>query len=186
MPARIVAETALKPVSITTKEKTLQKWRHSRATAGAVGAVFLVISAQPIEARAGERIGNHLDQCDGRKNAILAVVSGIKASQGTMRIQSYRATKSDWLRKGQWLKRIEVSAHAPSMRICIPVDGPGDYAIAVRHDINGNGKTDITKDGGGMSKNPPITIWNLGKPSYRKVSVAVSGLREIHTNMRYM
>ena len=56
----------------------------------------------------------------------------------------------------------------------------------MRHAVNGNGKTDISKDGGGMSNNPSINIFNLGKPSYDKALIQVSGVRSITINMRYM
>ena len=62
----------------------------------------------------------------------------------------------------------------------------GSYGIAVRHDVNGNGKTDLTQDGGGISNNPSINVFNLGKPSYDKAAVQISGVRAITINMRYM
>jgi hypothetical protein len=41
--------------------------------------------------------------------------------------------------------------------------------------VNGNGKADFTRIGGGMSNQPSINIINLGKPSYERVGVRVSG-----------
>jgi uncharacterized protein (DUF2141 family) len=73
--------------------------------------------------------------------------------------------ESDWLERGKWLNRIEVPARAGTMTICMPAPAAGDYAIAIRHDVNGNGETDIRSDGGGMSNNPSINIFNLGRPS---------------------
>jgi uncharacterized protein (DUF2141 family) len=116
---------------------------------------------------------------------MLVTVRGIKAPEGTMRVQSYRATKADWLVKGRWLKRIEQSASADTMRFCLPVDPPGTYAVAIRHDVNGNGKTDIFKDGGGMSNNPSVSVFNLGRPSYKKVGVRVDGVVPVAIRMRY-
>ena len=73
------------------------------------------------------------------------------------------------------------------MTFCLPVPGPGAYGIAVRHDANGNGKTDFTEDGGGMSNNPSINIFNLGKPSFRKTAISVGGdVKSISIVMRYM
>jgi uncharacterized protein (DUF2141 family) len=57
----------------------------------------------------------------------------------------------------------------------------------VRHDVNGNGHTDLTQDGGGMSNNPSINIFNLGKPSYKKTAISVgNGVKSIRIQMRYM
>ena len=114
-------------------------------------------------------------------------ISGIKPATGKLRVQLYRGTASDWLVKGRWLHRIEVPARGGSATVCMPVPGPGTYGIAVRHDVNGNGSTDIRSDGGGMSNNPSINIFNLGKPSVQKTSFTVGeGVKSIQINMRYM
>jgi uncharacterized protein (DUF2141 family) len=102
-------------------------------------------------------------------------------------VQSYPATKAAWLAKGRWLHRIESGARAGTMSFCVPVGEAGHYAIAVRHDKNGNGNTDISSDGGGFSNNPSISILNLGKPSVGRVSFyADAGVTTVSINMRYM
>jgi uncharacterized protein (DUF2141 family) len=103
-----------------------------------------------------------------------------------MRVQLYRATKQDWLEKGRWIHRIEAPARAGSMSFCMPVPASGSYGIGIRHDVNNNGETDLTQDGGGMSNNPSINLFNLGKPSYDKVAFQVNGVRSITINMRYL
>lgn len=139
-------------------------------------------------AAAGEDLPNDLSRCENAEGpAALVTVRGLKSAAGFVRVQSYRATKADWLAKGRWLSRIEVPVKASTMQICVPVSQPGTYGIAVRHDVNGNGKTDIRRDGGGMSNNPKISIFNLGKPSVDKVAVRVGpGVTPIQINMRYM
>jgi len=133
-------------------------------------------------------IGNDIDRCrSGDGPAVRITVSGIKASRGTIRVQSYRATRADWLTKGRWINRIELPARAGSMVFCMPVPAAGNYAIAVRHDFNGNGETDITQDGGGMSNNPGINIFNLGKPGVDKTAISVGDeVKPIHIQMKYM
>ena len=69
----------------------------------------------------------------------------------------------------------------------MPAPAAGEYAIAIRHDRNGNGRTDITSDGGGMSNNPSINIFNLGKPSYTKTAISVgNNVKSIRIVMKYM
>ena len=52
--------------------------------------------------------------------------------------------------------------------------------------VNGNGKTDLREDGGGMSNNPSINIFNLGKPSYKKTAFEVgNAVKPITISMRY-
>ncbi len=113
-------------------------------------------------------------------------ITDIKETRGTIRVQSYRGTKADWLESGRWIYRMEAPARAGSMTFCMPVPSPGVYAIAARHDVNGNGDTDIFADGGAMSNNPSINIFNLGKPSYKKTAFRVgSGVEPISIRMRY-
>ena len=135
-----------------------------------------------------QEIGNDLRKCAaGAGPAVRVTVNGVKAGGGTIRVQSYRGIRSEWLEKGKWLNRIEAPARAGTMTFCVPVPRAGTYGIAVRHDANGNGKTDITKDGGGMSNNPSINILNLGKPSYSKTAFeAGSGITAITITMKYM
>jgi uncharacterized protein (DUF2141 family) len=144
--------------------------------------------AVPAHAQYRNEIHNEMSRCQAdRGPALMVTVEGIKSSKGNLRVQSYRATSREWLVKGKWLSRIEVPARAGSMAFCVPIPASGVYGVAVRHDVNGNGETDITTDGGGMSNNPSINIFNLGKPSYTKVGVPVSdGVKSIRIQMKYM
>lgn len=157
------------------------------AVFGAVAALGLA-TASPAAAQYRNEIRNDMSRCNaGDGPAMLVTVDGIKASKGKVRVQAYHATAPEWLKKGKWLSRIESPARAGTMTFCMPLPASGTYGIAVRHDVNGNGDTDITSDGGGMSNNPSINIFNLGKPSYTKVGVPVgNGVKSIRIQMRYM
>lgn len=148
-----------------------------------------VAVAAPAMAQDPDRqtIANNMARCgNGAGPAVEVTVTGIRSSKGMVRVQSYRATAAEWLEKGQWINRIEVPARAGAMTFCVPLPEPGTYGIAVRHDINGNGKTDLREDGGGMSNNPAINIFNLGKPSYKKTALSVGdGVKPIAITMRY-
>lgn len=134
----------------------------------------------------GQVISNDLSKCRNGPSTLVHI-SGVKTGTGRIRVQSYRANASEWLAKGRWLTRVEVPAHAGAMTVCVPLPEAGSYGIAVRHDINGNGKTDLTSDGGGMSNNPSINIFNLGKPSYKKTAFDVGNApRAISITMKYM
>lgn len=134
----------------------------------------------------GQVISNDLSKCRNGPSTLVHI-SGVKTGTGRIRVQSYRANASEWLAKGRWLTRVEVPARAGAMTVCVPLPEAGSYGIAVRHDINGNGKTDLTSDGGGMSNNPSINIFNLGKPSYKKTAFDVGNVpRAISITMKYM
>jgi uncharacterized protein (DUF2141 family) len=154
------------------------------AAALSLGALSVV---SPAIAQFKQEIGNDMARCEGSNPAVRVTVTGISSSNGSIRVQSYRATAADWLTKGRWLSRIQQPARRGTMTFCVPVAGPGNYAIAVRHDVNGNGETDLRTDGGGMSNNPSINVFNLGRPSVQKTTFAVgNGVRAIQINMRYM
>lgn len=144
--------------------------------------------ASPALAQYKQELRNDMRRCQaGEGPAVMVTVDGVKSSSGKLRVQSYRANSADWLQKGRWLSRIEVPARAGTMTFCVPVSTAGRYAIAVRHDVNGNGGTDIRSDGGAMSNNPSINIFNLGKPSYTKTGFEVgSSVKSIRVQMRYM
>lgn len=157
-------------------------------TGAAVIAAGSMAFAVPALGQYRQTISNDLSRCSSSAgSAVKVTVRGIKTSTGKMRIQSYRGTKADWLKSGRWINRIQTSARTGTMTFCMPVPEAGVYGIAVRHDKNGNGKTDITSDGGGMSNNPSINIFNLGKPSYKKTRFTVGeGVKSITINMKYM
>lgn len=134
----------------------------------------------------GQVMSNDLSKCRSGPSTLVQI-NGVKSGTGKLRVQSYRATSADWLAKGRWINRIEVPARAGSMTVCVPLPEAGSYGIAVRHDVNGNGKTDLSADGGGMSNNPSISIFNLGKPSYKRTAFEVGNApRTITITMKYM
>lgn len=152
---------------------------HRKAAAGAALAALLVGAsfAAPAGAYAQRKhIENDLGRCAaGSGPAMLVEVNGFQGATGTIRVQSYPATRNAWLEKGAWINRIEEPVRLANgkMRFCVPLPAAGRYGIAVRHDRNGNGKTDISRDGGGFSNNPKASIFNLGKPAVEKAAVAV-------------
>lgn len=154
----------------------------------ALAGILALAAAAPGAAQYRQVIANDASECQsGSGPAVRVAVNGIKSSSGTLRIQVYRGTEAEWLKKGAWLKRIEARARAGAMSFCLPVPAAGTYAVAVRHDVNGNGDTDLSQDGGGMSNNPSINIFNLGRPSYKKTAFAVgSGVTAIRIDMKYM
>lgn len=158
-----------------------------RALAAVAALSIAALPATGLGAAFRQEVPNDPERCRaGAGPAVQITVTGVRASTGKMRVQLYRANSQDWLEKGRWIYRMEVPAQAGRMSFCMPVPEAGSYGIAVRHDINGNRKSDIMRDGGGMSNNPSINILNLGKPSYRRVAFSVGeGVTPITIQMRY-
>ncbi|RPF71485.1 DUF2141 domain-containing protein [Aurantiacibacter spongiae] len=163
--------------------------RFTRIAAATVAAGAMATGgAVPVAAQQYNREVRHsIAPCQGSGPAVWINVTNIKNSTGKLRVQLYRGTERDWLEDGRWLTRIEVPARQGVMQVCMPVPAAGSYALAIRHDANGNGSTDIMSDGGGMSNNPSINIFNLGRPSINRTRFTVG--REVlpmTIRMRYM
>ncbi len=154
----------------------------------AVGGGVLPGTAAPTQAQYRQAIANDLSACaPGGGPAVRLTVRGVKSSQGKVRVQIYRATEAEWLAKGKWLSRIELPAQKGTMTFCVPAPKAGSYAVAVRHDVNGNGKTDLRQDGGAMSNNPSINVFNLGKPSVSKTRFDIgANAQSMSVNMLYL
>lgn len=136
----------------------------------ALGVLALVAPLSPALAAIGPDAG--ACRAASGRSAILVNVSGFKAMTGRVRVQIYGANPADFLEKGKKLRRIDVPISGPgTMPVCILVPGPGRYAVAVRHDVNGDNRSDWS-DGGGFSRNPHLSLSSL-KPRYRDVVISV-------------
>lgn len=147
-------------------------------------ALALAIAA-PASAQAA--LGPDAAACraGGSAPALLVDVSGFKARSGELRVQLYGSNPADFLAKGKKLRRIDVPVtQSGPMRVCVAVPGPGTYAVAVRHDLDGNGKSGWS-DGGGFSRNPEISLFHL-RPKLGEVAINVgNGVKPIEVVLNY-
>jgi uncharacterized protein (DUF2141 family) len=176
-------------MSISNPSTSTRNSSHrARALLVALTAGVIGLTAAPALAQYKQELRNDMRRCAaGSGPAVMVTVDGVEKATGNVRVQAYRATEDDWLQKGRWLSRIQLPARAGSMTFCMPMPSAGAYAIAVRHDVNGNGETDISTDGGAMSNNPSINIFNLGRPSVSKTAFRVGeGVKSIRVQMKYL
>jgi len=159
--------------------------RGALTLAGAAMLVSASLAAAP--ARAQEIVGPDAAACrPGAKGpAALVRVYGFKDRGGTLRVQAYGDEPDDFLEKGKKLKRIEVPVSATGdMNVCVALPRYGNYAIAVRHDRNGDRKSGWS-DGGGFSGNPKLSLANL-KPDFEDVVfTARPGVTVVDVVMNY-
>jgi len=126
----------------------------------------------------------------GEGSAILVNVLGFKNRAGTVRARTFGGNPSTWFDKKYSLKRTlaDVPASGP-VAICMPVPGPGIYAVDIRHDVDGGGKTDRA-DGAGVSGNPDVSLFDVlfkRKPKTSKVAVKVGeGVTPITIVLKYL
>ncbi len=120
-------------------------------------------------------LGPDAATCTNGNRGVIVNVTGFKQRTGKVRIQLY-AAQSTFLDKGVWLQRVDVAVPSSgAAAICVPVSSPGKYVVSVRHDLNGNGKSD-RQDGGGFSGNPDVKLTDLirkRKPSLSETSFSV-------------
>lgn len=146
--------------------KTRCNETRSITRALAMGLILVVGMGVPhAGATAAEVLGDAAAACgagaDG--NAALVTVQGFKDRRGRLRVQSYRGTPEEFLVSGRYLHRAETAVSAAGdMTLCLPLPGPGLYAIVALHDRDSNGKLSVWSDGIGFSRNPRL---GLSKPT---------------------
>ena len=122
--------------------------------------------------------------CARGDTALLVRIGGFKATRGTLRVQVYGSNPADFLAKGKKLRRVDVPVSASRVDVCVDLPAPGNYAVAVRHDIDNNGKSGWN-DGGGFSRNPRISLVHL-KPSFNDVVIQVGhSVRTVDVTLNY-
>ena len=128
-------------------------------------------------------VGSDAQACLGGKPSMLVRVSGLKKPSGTVKVAVYAA--DGYLAKGGKLRKVVVPVRSTDpMDVCIAVPSAGRYAVAVHHDLNGNGDKD-PNDGGGYSRNPRLSITNL-KPPFGKTAVRVGAApRQVTVMLQY-
>ena len=149
-----------------------------------VALLALIGAIAPVAPAAAGMLGD-VEACARDESAVLVRVDGFKVRAGALRVQIYGSNPADFLAKGKKLARVDVPvARAGRMDVCVALPGPGNYAVAVRHDADGNGKSGWS-DGGGFSRNPSISLFNL-KPNYRDVVIQVGrSVRTVDVTLMY-
>lgn len=160
---------------------------------GITGLALAGMAAAPLGAQAltYARSGpNDLSLCaPGNGPAVRISVSGLKSASGNLFVRAYPAKSSDWLESKRYVMRVDAAPREGSTTVCVPLPAPGDYAIAVQHDVNGNRKTDVSTDGAGMSNNPQIKkVLGIPRPpSVDKVRfTAGEGITRLTIAVKYL
>ncbi|MFM6854804.1 MAG: DUF2141 domain-containing protein [Sphingopyxis sp.] len=144
------------------------------ATATGALACAAVLAASPADATP---VGPHAARCAAGQASVVVNVTGFRVRTGTVRVQLYAANPSTFLERGQYLARVDVPVtRTGDMPVCVPVTAAGRYAVSVRHDANGNDRSDRS-DGGGFSGNPDVSLMDMlfkRKPSLARVGFNVA------------
>jgi uncharacterized protein (DUF2141 family) len=120
---------------------------------------------------------------NGPGAAVVIKVSNFKALRGTLRIQSYDKPET-FLDTGAFIRRIDVPVTGAETYACLALPGPGRYAIVVRHDPDGNTKTDIFRDGFAF---PRLNKLKLSRPKFSAVALDFpAGVSMIALRLNYL
>jgi uncharacterized protein (DUF2141 family) len=135
-------------------------------------AGLLALALAPLPAAAQPPLGRDAEVCRAGRPSILVNVIGFNHRTGNVRVALY-GNPATFLQHGETLRKVNLPV-APSgpMRICIAVPHPGRYAVAVRHDVNGDNASRDWNDGGGFSRNPHLSLLHL-RPSFDDVAITV-------------
>ena len=156
-------------------------------TKAALAGLAMAGAALALPAPAAAQLGPDAAACRGGPpgQAVLVTVNGFRQRTGNIRVAIYGSDPRLFLARGQTLRKINVPVTAAGpMRICVALPGPGRYAVAVRHDVNGNNHSDWS-DGGGFSRNPRVSLTSL-RPRYENVAINVGrGVTPVNVVLNY-
>jgi uncharacterized protein (DUF2141 family) len=121
---------------------------------------------------------------------LLVEVAGARRAAGNVTITLYGPRREDFLARGGRLarRRVPLSAGAASAGACFALSAPGDYAVAVYHDENGDrdfnrNALGLPAEGYGFSNDAPTPI---GLPDFDRVRFAVPpGGSRVTVRLRY-
>lgn len=103
------------------------------------------------------------DRCEVTGIPIWVEVENVRSASGAIKVELYKNSRDDFLKKRGRISRTRVTARKGGTRACLNAPSPGKFSIAVYHDENGNKKFDrnflgIPTEGFGFSNNPSLGI----------------------------
>jgi len=133
------------------------------------------ISSQITETIAGVPIIENPKNCASDPLTVKITVENVKNSKGIIVADLHDDMKENFLVWDKVVLRIRQPAQEGETHFCMPLTRPGEYAIAVYHDKNGNREFDknflgIPKEHFGMSNNPKF---GLSAPEYEETAFSV-------------
>lgn len=117
---------------------------------------------------------------------LTVVVEGVNNLDGNVGMLVFNSPKGWAEDRTAALRDITVPAHQGTVTIEVPNLPPGEYALALVHDVNKNHKLDRNwigepKEQWGLSNNPHAMIKT---PSYKACTFQLKGNQEIHIQMQ--
>lgn len=153
----------------------------STSAFGIACAVLIVASAASAQAapRAGE-------QLQAASHSVIVEIAGLRDSHGVVRMcMTRRAESFPVCAPGS--QSASIPARKGAVRYEFKDVPDGDYAVAVFHDANGNGKMDrslgIPREGFAFSQNPPL---RPRAPTFKECRFTLKGQAALQLKLRYI
>ena len=139
------------------------------------GLLLALLLGLPTSAAPASGAGRGTAACEEQSGAIRVVVKNVRKDKGTITADLHGDKPEEFLKKKKKLLRVRVPARIGSVEMCLPVPGPGVFAIGLYHDVNGNRKFDknflgLPAEPYGVSNNPGL---RLGAPKHEDASFTV-------------
>ena len=159
----------------------------------AVPAAAATPERPPGYIHASPELGKAEGQCRPGEHgpAVMVTVVGFKDRAGLIRAEIYPANDEDFLQDdnilvmaGKTFRRVEMPV-PPSgpVQLCVRLPGPGNYALSVLHDHDGNHKFGLSTDGAAFAGDPKVCF---GKPKAAQATFkAGAGLTDITVRLQY-
>jgi len=133
------------------------------------------ISAEFIDVIAGVPIMKDPQSCGKGLLEIGVTIDDVETSKGMIVADLHDDKKENFLVWDEVILRVRATPIKGETKFCMPLTKPGDYAIAIYHDKNGNKEFDknflgIPSEHFGMSNNPKF---GLKSPSYEEAVFSV-------------
>jgi uncharacterized protein (DUF2141 family) len=157
-------------------------------------ASLLLLGTLAAPTQAAEILGPDAAACKpgSGMDAVLVTVGGFKNREGTLRLELWPGTEEDFMRdhhklvaEGKPYHRVTVALpDSGPARVCVPLPGPGSYALGAFHSPSGQRKFNFRQDGATFTRNPKV---GLSKPRAADVAMRFgSGLSEASVTMNYL
>ncbi len=126
----------------------------------ATAAVFMCASASARNNDLEKFDFEHVS-CTGVENEIRIRIKGVKKSVGLIAADLYPNDEEAFLKGPMRIKQVRFAAKSPVTTFCIDAPEAGDFAIALYHDQNANGRFDkgpfgMPAEPWGISNNPKV------------------------------
>ena len=156
------------------------------ARLGLAAAIAVAATGASADNHGGGMDFDHVS-CTGAENEIRILITGVKENRGLIAADLYPNREDGFLYGRARIKQVKFAAKAPTTHFCIRAPQSGEFAIAVYHDANANGRFDKTGLGlpaepWGISNNPKVRF-RAPTAAEAKFDVAPSGAKlEISLN----